>query len=172
MRKEIRIAGFGGQGIVLSGFILGQAALLDGNVAIQSQSYGPEARGGAAKSEVIISDEKIDYPRVVEADVFIAMSQEAYDKLKGDLKKECIVIVDKDLVKTNEKGLVKIPFTAKAEKLGKKIVANVIMLGALTSTTEIVSKDSILKAIKANVPKKALDINMKAFEQGFKMGGR
>lgn len=172
MRKEIRIAGFGGQGIVLSGFILGQAALLDGNVAVQSQSYGPEARGGAAKSEVVISDEKIDYPRVTEADVFIAMSQEAYDKFKGDLKKDCVVIVDKDLIKTNDKDLVKIPFTSTAEKLGKKIVANVLMLGALTSMTEVVSKKSILKAIKANVPKKALDINMKAFEKGFKMGGR
>jgi 2-oxoglutarate ferredoxin oxidoreductase subunit gamma len=171
MRKEIRIAGFGGQGMVLSGFILGQAALLDGNVAVQSQSYGPEARGGSAKSEVIIADEKIDYPRVIKADVFIAMSQEAYDKLKGDLKKNCIVIVDKNLVKTKDRGVVRIPFTAIADRLGKKIVANVIMLGALTAMTEVVSKDSMLKAVKANVPKKALDINIEAFEEGFKMGG-
>ncbi len=172
MRKEIRIAGFGGQGIVLSGFILGQAALLDGNSAVQSQSYGPEARGGAAKSEVIISNEKIDYPRVVEADIFVAMSQEAYDKLQGELKKDGLVLVDKDLVETKDKGVTHIPFTATADKLGKKIVANVVMLGALTSITGIVSKDSILKAIRANVPKKALDINMKAFDTGFKMGGR
>jgi 2-oxoglutarate ferredoxin oxidoreductase subunit gamma len=171
MRKEIRIAGFGGQGIVLSGFILGQAALLDGNNAIQSQSYGPEARGGSAKSEVIISDEKIDYPRVREADVFVAMSQEAYDKLHVDLKKKGIVMIDKDLVEAKGKGIKAIPFTATADKLGKKIVANVVMLGALTAMTEVVSKDSITKAIKANVPKKAIDINMKAFETGYELGG-
>ncbi len=172
MRKEIRIAGLGGQGIVLSGFILGQAALLDGKVAVQSQSYGPEARGGAAKSEVVISDEKIDYPRVTEADVFVAMSQEAYDKLKGGVRRNCIVIVDQDLVKTNDKELVMLPLTSTADRLGKSIVANVIMLGALTAMTEIVSRDSILKAISANVPKKELELNMRAFEEGFKMGGR
>jgi 2-oxoglutarate ferredoxin oxidoreductase subunit gamma len=91
--------------------------------------------------------------------------------LKGDLKKNCIVIVDKNLVKTKDRGVVRIPFTAIADRLGKKIVANVIMLGALTAMTEVVSKDSMLKAVKANVPKKALDINIEAFEEGFKMGG-
>ncbi|MFQ6060370.1 MAG: 2-oxoacid:acceptor oxidoreductase family protein [Thermoplasmata archaeon] len=171
MRKEIRIAGFGGQGIVLSGFILGQAALLDGKNAVQSQSYGPEARGGSAKSEVIISDEKIDYPRVTEADVFIAMSQEAYDKLHGNLKKKGLVLVDRDLVEAKGEGIKAIPFTATADKLGKKIVANVVMLGALTAMTEVVSKESIMKAIKANVPRKAVDINMKAFNTGYKLGG-
>lgn len=171
MRKEIRIAGFGGQGIVLSGFILGQAALLDGKNAVQSQSYGPEARGGSAKSEVIISDEKIDYPRVTEADVFIAMSQEAYDKLHGNLKKKGLVLVDRDLVEAQGEGIKAIPFTATADKLGKKIVANVVMLGALTAMTEVVSKESIMKAIKANVPRKAVDINMKAFNTGYKLGG-
>ncbi|MFQ5884793.1 MAG: 2-oxoacid:acceptor oxidoreductase family protein [Thermoplasmata archaeon] len=171
MRKEIRIAGFGGQGIVLSGFILGQAALLDGNNAVQSQSYGPEARGGAAKSEVIISDEKIDYPRVTEADVFIAMSQEAYDKLQGDLKEKGLILIDKDLVEASGKAIKGIPFTSTADKLGKKIVANVVMLGALTAMTGIVSKEAIMNAIKANVPKKAVEINIKAFEKGYKLGG-
>lgn len=171
MRKEIRIAGFGGQGIVLSGFILGQAALLDGNSAVQSQSYGPEARGGAAKSEVIISDEKIDYPRVTEADVFVAMSQEAYDKLRGDLREKGLILIDKDLVEASGKAIKGIPFTKIADKLGKKIVANVVMLGALTAITGIVSKESIKKAIEANVPRKALKINMKAFEKGYKLGG-
>lgn len=171
MRKEIRIAGFGGQGIVLSGFILGQAALLDGNVAVQSQSYGPEARGGAAKSEVIISDEKIDYPRVTEANVFVAMSQEAYEKLRGRLKDGALALVDKDLVETKDKNIKAIPFTATAEKLGRKIVANVVMLGALTALTQVASVEAMKKAIEANVPKKAIELNMKAFEKGYKLGG-
>ncbi len=111
MRKEIRIAGFGGQGIVLAGRILGEAAINSGHKAVQTQSYGPESRGGAARSEVVISDMEVDYPRVMDADMLVALSQPGYDKYSGDLKKSTVVIVDKDLVDTDDKKAILVPFT-------------------------------------------------------------
>jgi len=170
MRKEIRIAGFGGQGIVLAGRILGEAAINAGNKAVQTQSYGPESRGGAARSEVVISDKTIDYPRVMEADLLVALSQPGYDKYHDDnIKKKSLVIVDADLVETQDKKAIKIPFTKIADSLGKKIVANIVMLGYLTAVLDAFPKKTMKETIKSNIPKGTEKINMKAFEEGYKL---
>jgi 2-oxoglutarate ferredoxin oxidoreductase subunit gamma len=171
MRKEIRIAGFGGQGIVLAGRILGETAINARNKAVQTQSYGPESRGGAARSEVVISDKTIDYPRVMEADLLVALSQPGYDKYHDDnIKKKSLVIVDADLVETQDKKAIKIPFTKIADSLGKKIVANIVMLGYLTAVLDAFPKKTMKETIKSNIPKGTEKINMKAFEEGYKLG--
>jgi len=175
MRKEVRISGFGGQGIVLAGVILGRSAVLyDGKNAVQTQSYGPEARGGASKSEVVISEEEIDYPKVIKPDVLVCMSQQAFDKYGRDIKDEGTVIVDRDLVTVPENfyngnvKLYKIPFTDIAYKdIGLKIVANMVMLGALVRITGVVSKEAMKKAILDSVPKGTEKKNLIAFEKGY-----
>ncbi|GBF36249.1 2-oxoacid:ferredoxin oxidoreductase subunit gamma [Methanofervidicoccus abyssi] len=175
MRKEVRISGFGGQGVVLAGVILGRsAALYDGKNAVQTQSYGPEARGGASKSEVVISEEEIDYPKVIKPDVLVCMSQQAFDKYGRDIKDEGTVIVDRDLVTVPENfyngnvKLYKIPFTDIAYKdIGLKIVANMVMLGALVRITGVVSKEAMRKAILDSVPKGTEKKNLIAFEKGY-----
>lgn len=170
MRKEIRVCGFGGQGIVLAGMILGKAASVYSDYyAVQTQSYGPEARGGASRSEVIISDEPIAFPGVMEADILVAMSQPAFDKYTDDLKKDATIIVDPSLViDTGKFDPIKIEFTALAEDLGRKIVANIIMLGSLTRLTSVVSEEALQKAVFDSVPPRTIDLNKKALEVGFK----
>ncbi len=170
MRKEIRIAGFGGQGIVLAGRILGEAAINAGFKAVQTQSYGPESRGGAARSEVVISDASVDYPRVMEADVLVVLSQPGYEKYSSDVKKKTLVIVDADLVETKDKNLKKVPFTKIADSLGKKIVANIVMLGYLTGVLDVIPKKKMVDTIKDNIPKGTEKINLKAFDRGFTLG--
>ncbi|MBU7013431.1 MAG: 2-oxoacid:ferredoxin oxidoreductase subunit gamma [Theionarchaea archaeon] len=170
MRKEIRVCGFGGQGIVLAGMILGKAASVYSDYySVQTQSYGPEARGGASRSEVIISDEPIAFPGVMEADILVAMSQPAFDKYTDDLKKDATIIVDPSLViDTGEFDPIRIEFTALAEDLGRKIVANIIMLGSLTRLTGVVSVEAMQKAVFDSVPPRTIDLNKKALEVGFK----
>jgi 2-oxoglutarate ferredoxin oxidoreductase subunit gamma len=170
MRKEIRIAGFGGQGIVLAGKILGEAAINSGHKAVQTQSYGPESRGGAARSEIVISDSEIDYPRVVDADILIALSQPGYDKYSDDVGKGTKIIVDSDLVEGASKNAQSLPFTKTADKLGKKIVANIVMLGYITATIDMIPKKKMVDTIKANIPKGTEKINLSAFEKGFRLG--
>ncbi|AEH06144.1 2-oxoacid:ferredoxin oxidoreductase subunit gamma [Methanothermococcus okinawensis] len=174
MRKEIRLSGFGGQGIILSGVILGRgASLYDNKNAVQTQSYGPEARGGASKSEVVISDKEISFPKVIKPDILVCMSQPAFDKYGRDIKENGYVIVDKDLVSIpndyiNNFKIYQIPFTEIANKeVGLKIVANIVMLGALTKITNIVSKDAMEKAILDTVPKGTEKKNILAFEKGY-----
>lgn len=170
MRKEIRIGGFGGQGIVLAGVILGKAASVYSDYyAVQTQSYGPEARGGASRSEVIISDEPIGFPGAMEADVLVAMSQPAFDKYTHDLKKDALIIVDPSLViDTGKFDPIKIEFTALAEDLGRKIVANIIMLGSLVRLMDIIPEEAIQKAVFDSVPPRTIELNRKALEAGFK----
>jgi 2-oxoglutarate ferredoxin oxidoreductase subunit gamma len=170
MRKEIRLAGFGGQGIVLAGRILGEAAINSGHKAVQTQSYGPESRGGAARSEVVISDSEIDYPRVVDADLLVALSQPGYDKYHDDVKKSTEILVDSDLVEGAVKSAKSVPFTKTADKLGKKIVANIVMLGYITATIDMIPKKKMVDTIKANIPKGTEKINLSAFEKGYTMG--
>ena len=170
MRKEIRIAGFGGQGIVLAGRILGEAAIKSGYKAVQTQSYGPESRGGAARSEVVISDGKIDYPRVTEADILIALSQPGYDKYHDDINNSTIVIADSDLVEGTPKNVKLVPFTKIADSLGKKIVANIVMLGYLTTKLDMIPKKKMVDTIKDNIPRGTERINLKAFEKGYSLG--
>ena len=170
MRKEIRICGFGGQGIVLSGVILGKAASVYSEYhAVQTQSYGPEARGGASRSEIVISDAPVGFPGVMEADVLVAMSQPAFDKYTGDLKEDAVIIVDPSLVIDTEGfNTVGIEFTALADDLGRKIVANIIMLGSLVKLTGVVSEEALTKAVLETVPPKTIELNKEALQAGFK----
>lgn len=177
-RDEIKLCGFGGQGIILSGYILGKAATIyDGKEAVLTQSYGPEARGGACSADIVISDEKIDYPYLKDFKILVAMSQEAYGTYSKKLDKGGVLLLDDDLVtpdesmvKENRWQVHKIPATKFAEELGKKIVANIVMLGFLTAVTEIVSHEGMKKAILASVPKGTETFNEKAYERGYSHG--
>lgn len=169
-RIEVRICGLGGQGVVLAGQILGRAAVFDGKNVVQTQSYGSEARGSAAKSEIIISDEKIGYPMVRKCDILVAMSQSALDTHIKDLKENATLLVDKDLVKKIPKikaKIYKLQTTKIAEtQLKSKMYANVIMLGALTKITKIVSKQAIQKAVKTSVRANTTKTNLHALQKG------
>lgn len=172
MRTEVRFAGFGGQGIIRSGLILSMAACIysDKN-AVQTQSYGPESRGGSCKSEVVIADEEIDFPKVDDPDIVMVMSQEAYYKYGVTAKKGGVVLVDPDMVTDRndprEVKMYDVPATKIANEVGKTIVANVVMLGALTAITGIVTPEAMRKAILRNVPKGTEELNMTAFEKGY-----
>ena len=173
-RYEVRIAGFGGQGVVTAGYVLGQSAcLFDGKNATMTQSYGPEARGGACRSEVVISDEKIDFPKIIKPDLLVAMSQEAYLLYHDDVKKGGTIILDSDLVSpTKENSDIKYymtPATRSAEELGNKIVANVVILGSLVSLTKVVSEEAMKRAVETRWPR-FTELNLKAFETGLKLG--
>ena len=173
MKKEIRICGFGGQGVILAGFIIGKAAsvFMDYH-AVQSQSYGPEARGGAARSEIIISDEKIGYPRPLGVDCLVAMSQESFDTYRDDITDDTIIIVDPDLVKNHNIGrpLYKVHAQQIAEKLGNKIVTNIVMVGAFTGIFSLLKPEAVRESVIDSVPKKFTELNVKAYEQGFEAG--
>jgi len=170
---NLRLAGFGGQGIVLAGYVLGHAGLMDGANALQTQSYGSESRGGTCKSDVIISQEEILELAPSEVDVLVAMSQPALDKYLPNLKEDGILIYECDLVRPGE-GLTRtfgLPATDVARKtFGRDVVANVIMLGCLASLTGAVSRESLRQAIADSVPPKTADMNLEAFEEGFKRG--
>jgi len=170
-RIEVRICGLGGQGVVLAGHILGRAAVYDGKSVVQTQSYGAEARGSAAKSEVIISDDNVGFPMVKKCDILVVLSQNALDKYVKDLKENATLIVDKDLVKNIPKvkaHIHRLPATQAAEtQLKSKMYANIVMVGALTKITKIVSKTSMERAIKASVKAYTEKENLQAFELGF-----
>jgi 2-oxoglutarate ferredoxin oxidoreductase subunit gamma len=173
MKKEIRICGFGGQGVILAGFIIGKAAsvFMDYN-AVQSQSYGPEARGGAARSEVIISDEKIGYPRPTSIDLLVAMSQESFDSYRNDIRDDTLIILDPDLVSKHDIGrpIYKIQAQKIAEELGNKIVTNIVMVGAVTSIFDLIEPDAVRKSVLDSVPSRFKELNEKAFEKGLEAG--
>lgn len=169
---EIRLSGTGGQGLILAGIILAESAVLDDKNAVQSQSYGPEARGGASKSEVIISDDEIYYPKVTSPDIFLALSQEAFDKYIDGLKKSCIVIADSGIEIKNDRKekIYSLPIISTAEdKLGKPMVANIIALGTIVGLTKIVSKDSLEKAVLSRVPRGTEQLNRSAILEGFNL---
>jgi 2-oxoglutarate ferredoxin oxidoreductase subunit gamma len=169
-KMEIRISGLGGQGVVLAGRILGKAAVYSGKNAVQTQSYGAEARGSAAKSEVIISDGKIGFPIVRKCDILIAMSQDAVEKNVKDLKEDGLLLIDSTTIKNMPKikaKISKIPATETSRKvLGEKLCANMIMLGALIKITGIVNEESIEKAIINTFPEKFVSINIEAYKKG------
>jgi 2-oxoglutarate ferredoxin oxidoreductase subunit gamma len=175
MRVEIRFAGFGGQGIIKSGIMVAAAACIySGKHAVQTQSYGPESRGGACKSEVVIADEEIDFPKVTEPDILVVMSQHAYNEYAETVKKGGIIILDPDMIPNEKKiegvTIFRVPATKMAEELGRKIIANVVMLGAFTAITKMVDKEAIKESVKANVPKGTEELNLKAFEVGYEYG--
>jgi 2-oxoglutarate ferredoxin oxidoreductase subunit gamma len=168
-RFEIRLSGSGGQGLIMAGIILAEAAgIYDGKYVCQTQSYGPEARGGASKAEVVISEEEIDYPKAMKPDVLLAMNQNACDTYLFDLRPTGILVVDSTFVKQiPTTKAVAIPFTRIArEKLGKEMVANIVALGALASLTGIVSLKSLEAAVLARVPAETAELNKKALKAG------
>lgn len=169
-RSEIRLAGEGGQGMILAGIILAEAAAIyDNKFATQTQSYGPEARGGASKAEVVIASGEIDHPEVISADVLVAMSQEACDKYAGNLKKNGFLIVDQDKVgRVPSNRAIKVPITRLAqERSGKTITANVVALGVLVGLTGVVSRQAIEQAVAARAPKGTEEMNRNALAAGF-----
>ncbi len=167
----MRICGYGGQGVVLAGQILGKAAVYDGKNVLQTQSYGAEARGSLARSEVIISDSQIGFPAVRKCDILVAMNQESLNKFLKDLKESEILIVDSTNVETlpqTKAKTFKIPATEIAKKMfGETIYANMVMLGALTKITKVVTTKSVEKALKESVPEKTLKKNLKAYKKGY-----
>jgi 2-oxoglutarate ferredoxin oxidoreductase subunit gamma len=168
--EEIRLCGSGGQGLITAGIILAEAAIAEGKVAVQAQSYGPEARGGASKAEVIIDDRRIYHPKVLQADIVLAMTQEAAGKYACDLKENGIVIVDEDLVPEVPTcgRVIKVPITRLAvEKLGRDIFANIVALGVLVNVTGVVSFDSVKQAVASRVPTSTVGVNLEALLIGY-----
>ena len=172
-RTEIRIAGLGGQGVVLAGQILGRAAVYDGKYVVQTQSYGAEAKGSAAKSEVIISDETIKFPMVRKCDILVAMSQTALEKHLNDLREGGVLLVDKDMVKEIPELKAKIVWvsaTSIAEvEFKRRIYANAVMLGAMTQATRIVGRKAMENAIRNSVPEEMLEENLRGFQLGLQL---
>jgi len=168
-RYEIRLGGSGGQGIILSGIILAEAlGLYGGKFVAQTQSYGPEARGGASKAEVIASDEEIDYPKAIKLDLLLAMNQKSCDEYYRDLKEDGVLIVDSTFVnQVPTSKAIQIPFTKIAkEKFRKEIVANIISLGAITEFMDIISPKAMEAAVLARVPKGTEKLNRDALTAG------
>jgi 2-oxoglutarate ferredoxin oxidoreductase subunit gamma len=173
-RKEIILTGFGGQGIVLAGQILGKAAsLIDQRESTLTQSYGPEARGGSCSAQVIISSSTIHYPYVRDPDILVCMSQEAYDKFHGLISDHGTLIVDQDLIRTAgpaRQNFFSVPATRMAEELGNKMMANVVMLGFFTAVTDAVSPNAVRDTVADTVPKRTIEKNVAAFNKGFDYG--
>ena len=168
-RYEIRLSGSGGQGLILMGIILAEAiGIYDGKFVAQTQSYGPEARGGSSKSEVIVSDEEIDYPKAMQPDLLLAMNQKSYDDFYPDLKPEGLLIVDSTFVtQVPTVKVFQIPFTRMArEKFKREVVANIIALGALTQLSPIISSKAVESAVLARVPKGTEKLNRDALKAG------
>jgi len=168
-RLEIRLAGMGGQGMILAGVLLADAAVRDGKNAVQTQSYGPEARGGASRSEVILASESIDYPEVIEADVLLCMSQQACDKYAHQLKRNGLLIVDSGHVqRMPTTRAVRADLTAWAvDATGRAITANVLALGFLVGLTGVVSREALRETVLARAPAGTQEVNLQALERGF-----
>ncbi len=172
-RQEVLISGFGGQGIVLAGRILGKAVVLgDHKESTLVQAYGPEARGGACSAQVIISENSIHYPYVRRPHILVCMSQGGFDKFIDQLREGAPLLIDQDLVNTKgyDGQVFSIPSTRMAEELGRKMMANIIMLGFFTAVTGAVSLDSALNAVLDSVPKGTEEMNATAFNKGFDYG--
>lgn len=169
MLKQITITGFGGQGVVLAGRILAQAAALgDKRESTFVQSYGPESRGGACCAQVTIADGPIYYPYIDNPDILVCMSQSGYDKYFSTLKEDGLLIIDQDLVKpSGSADCFAVPSTRFAEELGNEMMANIIMVGFFTAITEAVSLDAARRTVAESVPKGTVDKNLKAFEKGW-----
>lgn len=169
--SEILLSGSGGQGLIMAGQILADAVVRDGKNTVQTQSYGPEARGGASRAEVIISDGEIDYPKVTKPDILLVMSQEALSKYAGKLSAGGTLIVDSTYIQDAPPTAARVfamPYSRIAkESLGKEMVANVVALGALAALTGIVSKESLQSALMSRIPPGTEALNQKALELGW-----
>ncbi len=169
-RTEIRITGFGGQGVVLAGHIIGHACAVNGGKhATMIQSFGPEARGSACSTTLAVSDTEVLYPYIGRPDIFVVMSGEGYDKFGDELKADGILVYEKDLVKVREKEGQKsygVSSTRIAEELGRAIVQNIVMLGFFAAATEIVPVETMRQAVEESVPKGTEALNLRAFDAG------
>jgi len=169
---EVRLSGSGGQGLILAGIILAEASLLNDKNAVQSQSYGPEARGGASKSEVIISDGSINFPKVEKCDLLLSLTQKSYEEYIDSLKKDGILLIDEsvEVDATINAKICKLPIIDTAvKKLKKPMVANIISLGVICSLVDIIEEKSLEKAILGRIPPGTEDINRNAFKEGLKL---
>ena len=170
-RTEIRITGFGGQGVVLSGHIIGRACAVNaGQHATMIQSFGPEARGSACSTTLAVSDKEVLYPYINRPDIFVVMSAEGYDKYRDELADNGTLVYEKDLVKPKLKKKQPsfgVPSTRIAESLGRAIVQNIVMLGFFSAVTKIVPKDAMRDAVKDSVPPGTEELNLKAFDAGY-----
>lgn len=170
-RREVQISGFGGQGIILAGYILGKAAAIyDGLEATFTQSYGPESRGGACSAQVVLADEPIHYPHLIRPQVLVAMSQQACNTYLPSLAEDGILIVDEDLVEPPEVPptvqVYRVPATRLAEEMGFGMCANIVMLGFLVGVTGLVSLDALRKAVETSVPGGTAEMNLQALARG------
>ncbi len=175
MLTELRITGFGGQGVIRFGYLLGKAAsIFDGKQATMTQSFGPEARGSACSSQVVISDDRVLYPYITVPHMVVAMSQEGFSKHGDNIKEGGTLVIDEDLVKPErtKKGvkLFAIPSTRFAEEMGAKIVANIVMFGFFTAVTNLIRAESAKKAIEDSFREKLIEMNLKAFDKGYQFG--
>jgi len=177
---EIRLAGFGGQGVILSAIVLGKAAsIYQGAFATMTQNFGPEARGGACSAQLVLSDSPVLYPYVTRPDILVVMSQEAYTRFVPELKDGGILIVEQDLVRVSDIGashlnkeiqVYSIPATRIAEELGKRMVLNSVMVGFFTAVTRLLDADAVRKAVADSVPPSFRELNVQAFEKGLQYG--
>jgi 2-oxoglutarate ferredoxin oxidoreductase subunit gamma len=172
---EIRIAGFGGQGVILSAIVLGKACSIhEGKFATMTQNFGPEARGGACSAQLMLSDKPVLYPYVTNPDVMVVMSQEAYVKFASELKEGGTLLIERDLVRVTDlpkqTKVYSVPATRIAEELGKRMVLNIVMVGFFTAVTQLLYADAVRKAVADSVPASFRDLNLKAFERGYEYG--
>ena len=175
MLKEIRIAGFGGQGVILAAAVIGKAeAIFQGGFACMTQSFGPEARGGSSSAQVILSSEPILYPYVPQPDILVVMSQEAYTRFSPQLKPGGILITEQDLVRIDKVPpgvrVYGVPATRLAEEIGKKVVLNIVMVGFFGAITNLLDPEALRKAVADSVPPALQALNLKAFDKGFAYG--
>jgi 2-oxoglutarate ferredoxin oxidoreductase subunit gamma len=172
---EIKFGGFGGQGVILAGIIIGRAAsIYNDKFATLTQSFGPEARGSACSAQVIVSDSRITYPYVTRPEIFMAMSQEAYNKFLPETSDDATVLIEEDLVKPKnikqDMKIYGIPATRVAEELGRKMILNIVMVGFFTSVTKLVDYEAVKEAVKVSVPPGTEAMNLRAYERGYEYG--
>ncbi|HWR34427.1 MAG TPA: 2-oxoacid:acceptor oxidoreductase family protein [Clostridia bacterium] len=172
---EIRIAGFGGQGVILAAIVVGKAAsIVDGKFATMTQNFGPEARGGACSAQLILSSTPVLYPYVTRPDVMVVMSQEAYVKFAPELKPGGLMLIEQELVRVSDLSedtrVFGIPSTRLAEGIGKRMVSNIVMVGFFGAATGLLSQESLRKAVEQSVPSAFRELNLKAFDIGWNYG--
>jgi len=172
---EIRISGFGGQGVILSAIVIGKAGcIFENGFSTMTQSFGPEARGGACSAQVILSNEPILYPYVTRPDILVTMSQEAYTLFSPQLKENGILIIEQDLVRVDKLPagvrVYGVPATRLAEELGKRMVLNIVMVGFFAAVTNVLEPEAVRQAVAASVPEAFRELNLKAFDKGFEYG--
>jgi 2-oxoglutarate ferredoxin oxidoreductase subunit gamma len=177
MLREIRIAGYGGQGVILAAAVIGKAAaIFQGGYATMTQAFGPEARGGSSSAQVILSGEPILYPYVTQPDVLVVMSQEAYTRFAPQLRPGGILITEQELVNIDKMPtgirVHGVPATRLAEELGRKMVLNIVMVGFFGAVTNLLDRDALRRAVADSVPPASLDLNLRAFDKGFDYGSQ